>query len=369
MRLGFLTSDLQHGHGWGHYSLSLIRALRAGGVEVVVVAARNTPEVADVPVLPLLPAVSPRDSRFLLRLAQSAGDVKAALSDCDVIHTHLEPYAPLAAWIAGKRPLFLTGHGSYVHLPHLRRPPIGTLYGWAFRRSVMICVSHYTESVAREILPGLRTVVVNNGVDVERFAHLPPLPEPSRQPTILAVGGVKARKGTLELVQAIAQVRRQIPDVRGIILGSLTAEPDYVARVRAAIQTSGLADCVHLPGHVPEQTLLAWYGAADVFALPSMNDGWRFEGYGLVHLEASAAGLPVIGTTGCGAEDAIVDGVTGLLIPQDSIATALPAALIRLLNDSDLAKKMGDAGQERARQQTWDSVARQMLAVYARRDT
>jgi glycosyltransferase involved in cell wall biosynthesis len=364
MRLGLLTSDLHHGHGWGHHSLSLIRALRAEGAEMVVVTAHNTPPDPDFPVLPLLPAVSPRDKHFLPRLALAAGQVRAALRDCDVIHSVVEPYAPLAAGVAGKRPLFITGHGSYVHLPQTRRWPVGRLYRGAFQGGTMVCVSHYTESVARAIMPGLRTVVVNNGVDVERFAHLPPLHIPKRGPTVLAVGGVKARKGTLELVRAMAVVRAALPDAQCVILGGQAAEPDYTARVRAEILALGLDDGVHLPGHVPEAELMAWYGAADVFALPSINDGWKFEGYGLVHLEASAAGLPVIGTTDCGAEDAIEDGVTGLLIPQDTIAAALPDAILRLLRNPALAKQMGAAGRERAAQHTWAQVARRMLAVY-----
>ncbi|MCB9453822.1 MAG: glycosyltransferase family 4 protein [Anaerolineaceae bacterium] len=364
MRLGFLTSDLQHGHGWGHYSLSLIRALRAEGAEMTVVAAHNTPDDSDFPVLPLLPAVSPRDRFFLPRLSFAAGRVRDALKDCDVIHSHIEPYAPLAVWLAGERPLFITGHGSYVRLPQTRRWPVGTIYRRSFAAGTMVCVSHYTESVARALMPGLRTVVVNNGVDIERFAHLPPLDTPQRGPTVLAVGGVKARKGTLELVRAMAVIRRTLPEAQCVILGGQTAEPAYTEQVQAEIAALGLTDCVHLPGHVPEHTLKAWYGAADVFALPSMNDGWKFEGYGLVHLEASAAGLPVIGTTGCGAEDAVEDGVTGLLIPQDTIATALPKALLRLLHDPALARRMGAAGRERAARQTWTHVARRMLVVY-----
>jgi phosphatidylinositol alpha-1,6-mannosyltransferase len=85
---------------------------------------------------------------------------------------------------------------------------------------------------------------------------------------------------------------------------------------------------------------MSWYGSAHVFALPSLNVGWKFEGYGLAHLEASAAGLPVIGTTDCGAADAIDDGVTGLLVTQAQVAERLPAAIIRLLSDPALAAQM-----------------------------
>jgi phosphatidyl-myo-inositol dimannoside synthase len=109
---------------------------------------------------------------------------------------------------------------------------------------------------------------------------------------------------------------------------------------------------------------MGWHGAADVFVLPSINAGWKFEGYGLVHMEASAAGLPVIGTTGCGVEDTVDDGVTGLLIPQSEIAEKLPQAILGLLSNPEKARRLGEAGKAKARRQTWDHVAGQMIALY-----
>jgi phosphatidylinositol alpha-1,6-mannosyltransferase len=162
----------------------------------------------------------------------------------------------------------------------------------------------------------------------------------------------------------MAAVRQQIPGVQCVILGSLNTRSGYIACVKAAIAELGLTDCVHLLGRVSDETLLGWYGAADVFVLPSINDGWKFEGYGLVHMEASAAGLPVIGTTECGAADAIDDGVTGLLVPQSGIAEALPGAILSILSDPARARRMGDAGRARAQRQTWDHVAQQMIALY-----
>jgi glycosyltransferase involved in cell wall biosynthesis len=375
MRIGFLTSDLNHHHGWGRYSLNLIQALRAAGVDVAVVAARNSDLLDGVPVAPLLPAIYPKDSRMLLRMLAQAQSTYAFLNQCDIIHCTVEFYAPLAAWVAGKRPLFITGHGSYVQIAHERHWPVSALYRRAFYKAQVICVSHYTAQVAASVLPGLRTVVVNNGVDVARFAALAHHVVPrgahdiastmtQNKPVILAVGAVKARKGILELVQAIPAVRREIPEAECVVIGSLTMETAYVERVRTTIMELGLSDCVHLLGHVSEAALLEWYNRASVFAVPSLNDGWKFEGYGLVHLEASGAGLPVIGTTDCGIEDAIEDEGTGLLVSQTRIAEELPQAIIRILSDPDLAARMGAAGRAKAATQTWDRVAGQMINLY-----
>jgi glycosyltransferase involved in cell wall biosynthesis len=226
---------------------------------------------------------------------------------------------------------------------------------------MMVCVSRYTARALERALPGVRTAIVNNGVDFERFDGIVHVGGAG----VLSVGAVKARKGTLELVRAMAQV----PDTRCTIVGSLTIEPEYAARVRAEIERLGLQDRVKLTGRIDDADLMRHYAAADVFALPSLNVDWKFEGYGLSLLEASAAGLPVISTTDCGAEDAVIDGVTGLLVPQVDLETGLAQAITRLLKrqaDRDLAAQLGAAGRERARTQTWDHVAVQMMEIYKR---
>ena len=117
-------------------------------------------------------------------------------------------------------------------------------------------------------------------------------------------------------------------------------------------------------GFVDDDVRRAWLAAADVFALPSMNDGMFFEGFGLAVLEASAAGTAVVGTDKCGVADAIEDGVTGVVVPQDNIAEALPRALLDLLEDPAKAARMGAAGRERAKAMTWAAMADQVIALY-----
>ncbi len=360
LKIGLLAADLTQAHGWAHYSLSLIQALRRAGVEITVITARNSPPLDDLPALPLLPNVDPMEGGMLAGQLRVLPQVRAALRGCDLIHALIEPYAPLAAWIAGRRPLVVTGHGSYVLTAGQRGFPVGSLYAWAFRRARMVCVSRYTARRVETALSGVKTAVVNNGVDFERFAGI----EHIGGSGVLSVGAVKERKGTLELVRAMASVRERLPDARCTIVGSLTLEPDYAAAVRTEIDRLGLRDSVTLTGRVPDADLLRHYAEADVFTLPSLNVGWKFEGYGLALLEASAAGLPVVGTSDCGAEDAVADGVTGALVPQTNLAAGLADALTRLLTDHDLAARMGKAGRERARAQTWDRAAEQMIALY-----
>jgi glycosyltransferase involved in cell wall biosynthesis len=162
----------------------------------------------------------------------------------------------------------------------------------------------------------------------------------------------------------MATVRQQYPAARLVILGNPYPASAYTQQVMAEIKRLKLADTVQIRGFVDDVELLVWYARADVFAMPSMNEGWEFEGFGLVHLEASAAALPVIGARDTGNEDAIEHGVTGYLVSQEGIDDELPRYLLDLLADPALRNRMGQAGRARALRQTWDSVAQQYLALY-----
>ena len=364
-RVGFLTGDVGRRHGWARYSLDLLLALQRADLPMTVVSARNSPDASPLEQQRLLPNTSPAQGQLLLRNLLAAPSVARALYNCDLIHTLVEPYSLCGSRVAGRRPHLVTAHGSYVSLLSQRPWPAGRIWRNALARAQLVCVSNYTARVARQVLPGAQPLVIANGIDPQRFAR-PVAAQPTQGPTVLSVGAPKPRKGTLELVRAMAQVVAGLPQARCVIIGSLREAPGYVAQLRAEIHELGLAAQVQLTGQVDEPTLLGWYAAAQVFALPSLNVGPRFEGFGLAHLEASAAGLPAIGTRDCGAEDAIVDGVTGLLLPQERLSETLAPAILALLRNPQQARRMGAAGRARAQQQTWERVAQQLLPLYLR---
>lgn len=363
LHIGLLAADLTRRHGWANYSISLLTALRRAGATVTVLAPKNSPLSDEADVFPILPTLDPLEAGMLatqLRLSYSA---RRVLANCDIIHSAVELYAPLAALVAGNRPLVITGHGTYVRLPR-RGGAGGQLYRRAFKRATLVCVSRYTAHEARLALPGARTVVIANGIDAARFAALPPVLKDGC--TVLFVGAVKPRKGVLPLARAMARVREHIPNARCLIVGSLDQEPDYVAQVRDTIRALELTGSVELRGRLSAADLLPLYAAADVFALPSLNLNGKFEGFGLALLEASAAGLPVIGSRGCGAEDAVRAGETGLLISQDAIEDELAEAIIHLLTHAAERQRMGAAGRAFAAAQTWDVTAQALIGLYQR---
>lgn len=364
MRVGLLTPELTEAHGWGRYTIDLARVLAAQGVTFTLAASTLSPGDAAIPNVgyhPVLPALFPAGRWITPRSLLAVPRLIPAFRACDVIHTTAEHYLPAAALIAGPRPLFVTAHGTYLPLS-LRRRGVGWLFRWAARRATILPVSQYTADRVREALPQASQQVIHNGVHAGRFAAPPETLPEKRGPTVLGVGVNKARKGFHVLLEAMAAVRAQVPDAQCVILGD-DSDAGYQAQLRESIAAHDLGESVRILGRVPENALLGWYHAADVFALPALNVGGKFEGFGLAYLEASAAGLPVIGTTDCGAEEAVDDGETGLLVPQHD-AAALAGAILRLLGDSELRARMGAAGRAKARANTWERVAAQVRALY-----
>ncbi len=361
MRLTILSAPPVPTHGWGRYTRDLVSGLSASGAHITLITSRDAPTDPGLPLTAyhcILPSVT-HPARFnSLRLMACAPAVRRLAANSDLVHVFAEPY--ILSTIGINKPLFVTAHGTYVPFSAGRRG-VGSLYRRAYQRATILCVSSYTERQVRAVLSRASTYRILNGVDVARYRSDLPSPE-KYAPTVLCVGQVKARKGFHILAQAMKAVRAAVPNARAIFIGD-TSDTAYVHSLKAQLVADGLTDVVQFLGRVSDETLLGWYHQADVFALPALNVGGKFEGFGLVYLEASAAGLPVIGTRDCGAEDAIRDGETGLLIPQND-PTALAEAVIDLLRDPERRARMGAAGRTFADDHTWTKVAARVIAAY-----
>jgi glycosyltransferase-like protein len=220
---------------------------------------------------------------------------------------------------------------------------------------------------------GVGADLVTNGVDVLRFATAPPAETVAglrRQvgahdrPFILTIGGIEPRKGTDQLLAALARLRERVDPapVLGIIGGhSFQDHREYQTRVIASMPERGLelGRDVHLLGTVDDDELPAWYHAADVFAFPSLNEGW-----GLVVLEAMAAGTPVVVSDLPAFRDYLAYGTDVLAVPPHD-AEALADQLQRVWADRRLAADLAAAGRTVASRFSWDRTAAQHLAIYA----
>lgn len=159
---------------------------------------------------------------------------------------------------------------------------------------------------------------------------------------IVCVSRLMPRKGQDTLIHALPVIRRQVPDAALLIVGG----GPYRKKLDELVASTHQQDHIVVTGSVPFSELPAHYAAGDVFAMPcrTRNKGWDVEGLGIVYLEASATGLPVVSGDSGGAPDAVVPGETGIVVPGGSpVAVARP--LIELLSDPAKAARMGAAGR------------------------
>jgi phosphatidylinositol alpha-1,6-mannosyltransferase len=178
------------------------------------------------------------------------------------------------------------------------------------------------------------------------------------RPVIVCVSRLVPRKGQDTLVRALPLVRKAIPDAALLLVGGGPHRPT----VQRLARELDVADHVVLTGSVPWSDLPMHYAAGDVFAMPcrTRNRGLDVEGLGIVYLEASAVGLPVIAGDSGGAPDAVREGETGFVVPGRDVET-LAARLVELLSDEALRAKMGAAGRAWVEQEWgWDLQARRL---------
>ena len=292
--------------------------------------------------------LSPRMARDVVRAVRA--------EQPDLLHTHLvhaDVYGAVAARVL-RVPFVSTRHNDDRYL---LGPFRYVDRGFARGARRLIAIS---DAVRRFLVQAGhdpdRLVTVHYGLD-----ELPPAPSeptpgaagiPDGTPLLLAVGRLIAQKDHATLLAAFASARERHPDARLAILGSGPLEP----ALRAQIGSLGLGDAVVLPGRLE---IRDWLERADVFVHTS-----RWEGFGIVLLEAMLAGLPVVATRVSAVPEVVADGETGLLVEAGD-AAALAAALDRLLGEPELARRLGDAGLARARSEfSVAQMTERTLAVY-----
>jgi phosphatidyl-myo-inositol dimannoside synthase len=188
------------------------------------------------------------------------------------------------------------------------------------------------------------------GVDADVFAPAPAAAHDVRErhdlmgrPVVVCVSRLMPRKGQDTLIDAWPSVLAQVPGAALLLVGG----GPYRGRLEARVERLGLAGDVVLTGSVPAPDLPSYFAAGDVFAMPcrTRNGGLDVEGLGIVYLEASACGLPVVAGDSGGAPDAVVPGRTGYVVAGGD-TVLLSQRLVTLLTDGQLAARLGAAGRQ-----------------------
>jgi phosphatidylinositol alpha-mannosyltransferase len=330
--------------------LGLARALRALGHEARVLGPCDgaPPEPGVTPLGPTVPLLANGSVAPIAPGPRVALRALAAVADegFDVIHLH-EPLVPgptltLLAW--HRAPTVGTFHRAG---PSRAYQAAGPLVRWlAARLDVRCAVSPDAAATAKAALGGEYQVLFN-GIELERFAKAKPYP--TAGPTVLFLGRHEARKGLAHLLEAA----RALP--AGTRLWVAGSGPESGALRRRFADLAG----VEWLGAIGEAEKASRLRGAHVLCAPSL----RGESFGVVLLEAMAAGCAVVASDLPAYRAVVRDGVDGLLVPPADV-TALAAALRRVLEDPDLAERLAAAGEARAAEFSMDRLAERYLELY-----
>ena len=301
----------------------------------------------------------------------------------DLIHLHTaKRMGGIARWVSRRRgiPYIVSLHGGVFDVPSEEAdtwtaPTRGAfewgraLGWWVGSRRVLqdaaaiVCVGEREREETQRRLPGKRVVHLPNGVDAGRFAKgdgarfrgrfgLAP-----RTPVVLTVSRIDPQKNQRLAVDVLSMLGRP---AHLVLIGHVTNDA-YHRRLGTVIHDLGLADRVTLvPGlDADGQDLVDAYDAADVFLLPSVH-----EPFGIVILEAWAAGLPVVASRVGGVVALVADGEDGLLFESGDVA-GCAGAVRSVLRDRGSGQRLGEAGRRKARKQYgWDTITARLVALY-----
>ena len=280
----------------------------------------------------------------------------------DIVHAH-DPHGVAMAALAlsmstqlAKPPLVASRRVDF----HLRG---SALSRWKYRQvDCFICASDaIREMLLGDGVPPVSAVTVHEGIDIGRAASAEPAPLhqelwlPHQAPIVGNVAALVPHKGQKHLVEAAAIALREVPDARFVIAGEGELRPS----LERQIKEHHLEKHVFLAGFRPD--VLAVHKAFDIFVMSSVT-----EGLGTSLLDAMACGKPIVATRVGGIPEVVVDGETGFLVaPRDHEAMA--RAIVTLLQDEPLRRRMGAAGLARARSRfSSERMVQDTLRVYQR---
>ena len=348
----------------------LAKGLRSLGHDVAVFCRKSEISFGDAPMLQLgfsgdeIPFF--RNIIFPFRCLPS-------LRKFDIVHTQYHPGVLVgnAAKKTLSKPHVFTYHGfapiGIWRNPEQRMKMVDHRFGTflALRSGVdrIITVSQFLK---RELVGSYkfnenRIDVIYNGVDTERFNPKVDGHEIRHRygldgaPTVLYLGRLAPYKGVHYLIRAIPLVLRVRPHAKFLIAGSSRYD---MLNLPGMAESLGVRQSVIFTGFVPDRLIQKLYACCDIFCYPSL-----WEGFGLPVAEAGATGKPVVAFRMCAIPEVVENGLTGLLVEPDH--TKLADAIITLLEDEDMRRKMGrEAGKRISRVFSWHRMVEKTVRVY-----
>lgn len=223
------------------------------------------------------------------------------------------------------------------------------------RAGLVVCANSYTAVLVQNFLPQQKKIaVINPGVEIkakpssEEIIAWREKYNLQNYPFILTVARLVERKGIDRVIAAMPTIINRYPDFRYVIIGGGSDEE----RIRKLIKRSGVADNIMLLNNLDDQARDLALAACDIFVLTARNMGGDYEGFGIVYLEAGAFTKAVVAGLSGGVGDAVEDGYNGLRVDEEN-SSLIAETLLKLIDDENLRRRLGQNGLEKARRSEW----------------
>ncbi|OGJ63870.1 hypothetical protein A3E47_01315 [Candidatus Peribacteria bacterium RIFCSPHIGHO2_12_FULL_54_10] len=368
MRIALFSSDIEPTNGYGTIAHELCAAFHRRGVDFTLFLPKHLATYCRNSALPFRTCcVLPK---YIHRIYQPTGlryffpiDVRSY----DLVHSLFDfPYC-LHACISAKwrrKPFMMGAQGTYGVRP-LMFLPERWLLKWCYRSAQSVTVpSHFTRDKIQEYAKEQYPIeIIHNGVNIARFQKKLDLTALQKQYTgrkiLITIGALIGRKGHDLVLRALARIVPEEPRILYLIIGE--------GNTRKPLEA--LVDELHLQNHVEfcgERTgddLVALLQIADIYVHTPKYAHGKFEGFGIVYLEAGACGKPVIATDAGGVRDAIINGQTGVIVPDNDIP-GIAGAIRELLRDPEKARRLGEQGRLYAQEHDWEIIVEKFLELY-----
>lgn len=368
MRIALFSSDIERDNGYGNITYELCTALSKNkDIIPVLFLPKSSKKPAEKTAFEIRYVLPEYIFRIRNRNAIPYMFQNIDLRGFDLVHSLFEfPYSFLAARLAKKYniPFIMGSQGTYGVLP-LTYFPEKYFAMWAYRqaREIIVPSAFTREKILEYSGQSYPISIIHNGVNFSRFKDGPDISDLKRKygdkKILLTVGAVKNRKGQDIVIRALPEVIKRHPNALYIIAGGGTWRP-YLEKI---VDGMNLNKHVEFTGRLEDAEIVKYFHLSKIYVHTPRVTNLNFEGFGIVYLEASACGKPIVATDAGGIRDAVIDGKTGLIAPDEDVA-GIAERIIRLLDDPALSRTLGGNGKEYARDHDWSNIVKKFISKY-----
>ena len=290
------------------------------------------------------------------------------LSEFTLVHCLIEyPLSFMIARCAKKNNLLfiMNAYGTYAVAP-LIQWPAKYLLKWSYDQAQeIIAISQFTKDKIQEYAKKDYNIsVIHGGVNFSKFANQPNVAELKNRYTnkriLLTVGKLIPRKGHDLVIYALAKIKDKYPNVKYLIVG----DGKHEGFLKKLVKDLELGKQVEFLGRVNDTDIIKYFHLCDIYVhTPKLSTDLKFEGFGIVYLEAGACGKPIVAAAAGGVRDAVVDGQTGLIAKNEDIDD-IANKISQLLDNDSLRQQMGEAGKAYAREHDWSNIVNKFIDKY-----